>query len=257
MIATAILTLGLVSVLALFPAAIHTGKQVMDTSSAVVVAESVAEAIREGMRNQLRAIDGSQGTNNYFIFQHDGVNDRVPNDRRLEKPRGDYYILLPRFPPRGGGTFSGAGRRMKAFRRGKVFVYPETDPLANGNGDPLLADNDGDDFEGEFSSGRGFKDIKVEKVYKLGQLFPGLDEEGEDVLADQQIEPLKQYSFAFAVRVSYYDANVTPSTGSQYEPGNVLYNFHIMVFRNFFAPEPGRRSKHQEPVFEINFEVAR
>ncbi len=54
MIATAILTLGLIGILALFPVAIHTGKQIVEMSTAVVIAESVAESIRDGIRNQLR-----------------------------------------------------------------------------------------------------------------------------------------------------------------------------------------------------------
>ena len=54
MIATAILTLGLVGILALFPVAIQMGKDVVETSTSVVIAESVADSIREGMRNRLR-----------------------------------------------------------------------------------------------------------------------------------------------------------------------------------------------------------
>jgi hypothetical protein len=259
MIATAILTLGLVSVLALFPAAIHTGKQVMDKSSAIVIAESVADAIRAGMRNQIRAVETNRGTNQYFVFRHDGVLDRVPNERSRERPDKDYFILLPRFAGGGrGALFSGRserGRREKAFVRGKVFVYPESDPLRNGGGSATRADNDGDDFQGEFSNGQTYRDFVVEKTYSLGTLFPDLDAaEGDPlVLADQQIEPLKQYSYAFAIRNSFFDANLSPADG-QYQPANRLYNVQVMIFRNFFAPAP--RERHQDPVFEINFEVA-
>ena len=255
MIATAILTLGLVSVLALFPAAIHTGKQVMDKSSSVVIAESVAEAIREGLRNQIRTIERSRGTDRYFVLSHDGVLDVPSSDRRKERPNKDYFILLPRYP--NGRGFSGGSdraRRNRAFASGKVFVYPETDPNMNGGqGDALVADDDGKDFRGQFSNGRVFSDIKVERTYKLGQLLPSLDDEGIRVLEDQQIETLKQYSFAFAVRVSYFDANGSQND-SQFQPSNHLYNFHIMIFRNFLPTQPDEI--HQDPVFEINFEVA-
>jgi type II secretory pathway pseudopilin PulG len=255
MIATAILTLGLVSVLALFPAAIHTGKQVMDLSSSVVVAESVAEAIRESLRNQIRSIERSNGTNRYFVFSHDGVLDVPPNDRKQERPNKDYFILLPRFPA--GRGFSGRndkGRRSQAFKAGKVFVYPETDPNMNGGqGDARLADNDGDDYRGQFSNGRLYNDIHISKTYKLGQTLPGLDDVGVKVLEDQQIETLKQYSFAFAVRVSFKDSNGSLND-SQFAPSNHLYNFHVLIFRNFLPPAPDER--HQEPVFEASFEVA-
>ena len=47
--------LAIVGILALFPVAIHTGKQIVQKSTAVVVAESVAEAVRQGVRNQSRS----------------------------------------------------------------------------------------------------------------------------------------------------------------------------------------------------------
>ena len=256
MIATAILTLGLVAVLALFPVAIDTGKKVMDSSNAVVIAESVAEAIREGVRNQMRTVDRGDGADRYFIFKHDGVRDPIPNDRRLERPDHDYFILLPRFPEGPRGTFSGATeelRRESALRVGGVFVFPETDPRPNGGGQASGADNDGDDYTGSLSTGETIQDFIVEDVYELGQTLPSDTDSGADVLVDQQIETLKQYSFAFAVRVSKYDANRSPND-RQYQPANRLYHFSVLVFRNFFRPAP--RERHQEPVFELDFEVA-
>ena len=47
LISTAILTIGLVSIVALFPVAIDVGRQVIEASNSVVIGQSVAEAIRE------------------------------------------------------------------------------------------------------------------------------------------------------------------------------------------------------------------
>ena len=256
MIATAILTLGLVSVLALFPAAIRTGKTVIDNSNAVVIAESVAEAIREGMRNHIRVIDRPDGADRYFVLKHDGVVDPVPNQRSQERPEKDYYILLPRFPDGPRGTFSGGSsedRRANAVRAGAVFVYPETDPLRNGGGFAERADNDGLDFRGRLSNDKAFTDFVVENVYQLGRLLPTDDASGVSVLGDQQIEVLKQYSFAFAVRVSKYDANRS-QLDARFQPANRLYHFEVMVFRSFIKPARGKL--HAPPVFTLDFEVA-
>jgi prepilin-type N-terminal cleavage/methylation domain-containing protein len=256
MIATAILTIGLVSVLALFPVAIHTGKKVVDTSTAAVIAESVAEAIREGIRNQSRTLDPQGGSpHHYFIFKHDGVRDPIPNEKSLERPDKDYFILLPRYPEGKGGTFSGGSeeiRRTNALSVAKTFVYPETDPSPNGGGNAFLADDDGDDYKETLSDGRLVNDILVEKTYPLGTFLPGDGASGATVLEDQQIESLKQYSYAFALRVSKFDGNQSQNA-QQFQPANRLYNVHVMVFRAFNPPAPGK--KHDEPVFDFDFEV--
>src|SRR5687768_5723465 len=149
MIATAILTLGLVGILALFPVAIDSGKKVMERSTAVTIAKSVAEQIRSGLRNQKRYNLKGAVPFTYFIFHHDGVQDPIPRDSSQERPAGDYYILLPQFRPE--QNFQGANdndRRMNAVRATKEFVFPEDDEPANGGGDPYQADNDGDDAPG-------------------------------------------------------------------------------------------------------------
>jgi len=250
MIATAILTLGLVGILALFPVAIHTGKQIVDTTTAAVVAQSVSEAIREGMRNSSRSIRRGNAVHTYFIFKHDGVEDAPPARREWERPDRDYYILLPRYRPGSEGRFS---NRDVALSRGKTFLYPETDSLANGNGDAFAADDDGDDSTTRIG-GELIKDVRVEKVYHLGRFLPADDApSGEDVLDDQKIEALKQYSFAFTIRPSYWDVNVSPSEGV-YEPGNRLYTVKVLVFRGFLKPSPSDPSP--APVYELDFEVS-
>ncbi len=251
MIATAILTLGLVGILALFPVAIHTGKQIVEKSTAVVVAESVAEAIREGIRNQLRY--SSRSGDAYFLFRHDGVKDRIPLQKKDEKPTGDYYILLPGYGRR--TTFSGRQARQKALEAARTYVYPETDRRKNGNGRASQADNDGDDYTVHFvSSKEVYTDVLVEQTYSLGNLFPDENAEpGENILADQQIEALKQFSYAFAISPSIEDANRSP-TSDRYEPMGRLFHVRVMIFRSFMPPVEG--GDPPTPIFELDFEVA-
>jgi type II secretory pathway pseudopilin PulG len=250
MIATAILTLGLVGILALFPVAIYTGKQIVEKSTSVVAAESVAEAIRQGLRNNLRFRTSNQVTFAYFIFKHDGVMDEIPNRQELEKPDKDYYVLLPRFPAGKAGTYL---NRDQAQAVAKTFVYPETDPNPNGNGDPFQADDDGDDYVLDLPGGEKQKEIRVEKTYSFGNFLPSTDATGESVLDDQKIESLKQYSYAFSIQNSRYDANLSPNE-NVFQPANRLYRVRVMVYRGFTPPLPD--AKPPDPVFELYFEVA-
>lgn len=250
MIATAILTLGLIGILALFPVAIHSGKQIVEKSTAVVVGESVAEAVREGIHNNLRYSDRTGDV--YFIFKHDGVTDPIPTTRSKENARHDYYILLPTIDSR--RTFSGRTARLKALEVGKTFLYPEDDTPPNAGGRSQRADNDANDGR-PMKVGRGqvFRDVRVRKVYQMGTTFPTARESGPDVLDDQKIDALKQYSFAFSVSLSAFDANVSPAP-DQFKPAGRLYHVHVMVFRGFFPPAPD--ADPQVPVYELDFEVA-
>jgi type II secretory pathway pseudopilin PulG len=247
MIATAILTVGLVGILALFPVAIHSGKQIIQKSMAVVIAESVADSIREGMRNNLRSVRKGEVTHSYFIFRHDGVKDEVPTRTEMERPDKDYYILLPRFRPR--AQFPD---RQSSARTSKVFLYPETDSNANGNGDAFLADDDSDDLKKQLSDGTVKQGVLVERTYQVGRYLPAEDATGETVLDDQRIETLKQYSFAFTVQVSLYDTNLS-QVERFFEPANRLYTVKIMVFQEKIIPGA---ANPPVPALELDFEVA-
>ena len=278
LIASAILVVGLVGVLALFPAGISSGRKVVEDSTAVAIARSVADAIRSGMRNNLRyRTSRGGGVFTHFVFWHDGVRDPIPRDQAREDPKHDYYILLPRFRLNRKFGKGMAGRR-DAAGRAPVFVYPESDgdrrdpssgKRANGGGDPFNADNDGDDFVIKaVINGREevFRDVMVRRTYWLGSTFPDrrADSSQPDVLEDQKREVLKQYSFAFTVQPSIYDANML-DTGDGFSPGNELYSFRIMVYRAF-PPKPPSKDDPKPvytgdqpitPVFELDFDVAR
>ncbi len=261
LIATSVLTLGLVGILALFPVAIKAGRTVVETSNSVVIAQSVADAIRSGIRNS-KGLSKQQG-HPYFILRHDGVTDKAPSDSKLHDVKDDYYILLPRF--KSGRKFPGPNRRADSLRRGKLFLFPETDSRANGGGNALAADDDGDDFQKEDSAGDVQRTFRVEKVYRLGQkLIPGGDPRGGDfseefllekrVLKDMTIETLRQYSFAIKVRNSYYDADA--SEDRSYQPANKLYHFTVLIYRGFPRGRPLRADETIEPIMKVYFEAA-
>jgi prepilin-type N-terminal cleavage/methylation domain-containing protein len=246
LIATAILTIGLSSIVALFPVAINLGRQVVEVSNSVVVAQSVAEAIRDGIRNRKRFITRNNVTQAYFVLRHDGVTDRAPADPVRERPEHDYYILLPRFGRAqsfGGGTESAS--RVASLRAGKTFLYPEADEPRNGNGDAFRADDDADD-DGDDD----FWTLKVTKVYQLGGRL-NLDSvpEGSRV-PDLATDVLRQYSFAFTITPSYFDADL--SRVGDYQPANRLYHVRVMIFRGYVYSEYAEPPK---PIYELDFEV--
>ena len=259
LIASAVLTLGLVGVLALFPFAIDSGRKVIEDSNAVVIAQSVAEAIRSGVRNSKGY---AKSGDVYFVFNHDGVLDPIPPNPEAARYRDDYFILLPKYKP--GRAYSGRDQRIKALREAKTFVYPETDSNKNGRGKSVSADNDGDDMTIRIAD-EVLRKYRVEGVYELGQeLLPTRKEDGYRMrtLVDQEIETLKQYSFAFAIRPSYFDADL--SVSNAFVPGNKLYHVTVIVYRGLPMKNPGKShevyanpdgSAH-EAVYELDFEVS-
>lgn len=264
LIASAIMAVGMVMILGLFPFGIRVGREVVESTTGLAIARSVADSIRTGIRSNLRQNSSRDGTtHSYFVFQHDGVMDEVPASVSQERPHHDYYILLPRY--RRGRSFEGSSSsavRDEAVENSVTFVYPESDSIAttgrpaNGNGDPLEADNDDDDFVHEDD---GFTEILVSKVYNLGQSFPKDPLTGEVILQDQREELWKQYSYAFSIRPSYFDTNLSESN-RVFMPGNELYHVRVMIFRSFegnFVPaQDGRKAVPVEPVFELDFEVS-
>jgi len=232
--------------------AINVGRQVIEASNAVVIAESVAEGIRDGIRNRKRFFTGRDGgTVAYFVLQHDGVTDPVPSHPSKERPSHDYFILFPRFGS--GQSFAGGTegeRRMAALRaaEAKTFIYPETDLPPNGNGDPTLAVNDA--FTGDRND---FWSVRVKKVYRLGQELVPDGVPASEILKDMDGDVLKQYGYAFTISPSFFGADL--SEVRDYEPANQLYHVRVMVFRGF----PDELSEYTEPpapAYELHFEVA-
>ena len=246
LIATAILTIGLVSIVSLFPVAIRIGGKVVETSNAVVIAQSVAEAVRDGMKNRKRYVVRGNISHPYFLFEHDGVTDKVPSDEKAIRASADYFILLPRH--REGRKFVGTPdrQRLKAVQAAKTFVYPETDKPANGGADAFRADNDADD-DGDSDHWT----LRVAKVYQLGQELAPSTLPDDLRTPDIEKDVLKQYSYAFAITPSFFDADLS-DTG-EFVPASLLYHVRVMIYRGF---ETSEYAVEPKPVYELDFEVA-
>jgi len=270
MIATAILVVGLMGLLAMFPVAMKSGTITIQDTQAALIARSVEQAIREGIEN--RKGQEENGYHTYFLFQHDGVVDPLP--RRIEdaSSAADHYILFPT-PRAAMNDAKQAQERGDAYQQGKVFVYPETDGLSwipvragltlpeleddsagadpNGNGNPALADDDKDDYIIEGSSGRGTsvrrelgRDILVMKTFPLSNRFLDLLEEDADGEKVVDNDPISQYSFAFAIRPACRDSSLDRSHPFERSlvPAGELYEVEILVYRSFVFVKGGNRA---------------
>jgi len=82
LIAIVVLSLGIVGIIALFPTAIESGNKTVEDSYAAAITQSVVDAITVGLResryNYRTTTASSPRTWTYFIFNHDGVVDRLP-----------------------------------------------------------------------------------------------------------------------------------------------------------------------------------
>ena len=168
LLAVVILTVGLLGLLAVFPVAMRAGKDAVENTNAVIISQSVEQAIREGLAQHKGQSQDGRWT--YFVCNHDGVTDPLPTKIEQARPDADYYILLPSSDP----DRKSAIKRTEFWERGKTFVFPETDGLSwiavdggverevfdessssspNGRGNPLQADDDSDDDDSDDDNG--------------------------------------------------------------------------------------------------------
>ncbi|RME76458.1 MAG: prepilin-type N-terminal cleavage/methylation domain-containing protein [Planctomycetota bacterium] len=247
LIAMAVLMIGLVGILAVFPYAMQSATSTVQASYAAAISQSVMDAIRLGLeenRVQTPDVDG-------FLFLHDGVQD-LDADRRgilrdldLSNPQAvaaalptllsrDYFIVLPR--PGEQQTGLGGGRSPL------MFTYPRIGRGDNAARRPtrVVRDVDGD------------PKWEVAKVYSLGRWLGaaqggqnGSPEARERDLAD----PYRHYSFAFSIRAAYGPNAQQPSPDPNRQgivPG--LYEVVVKVYRNF-NPDP--ENPYNDPIAEF------
>lgn len=278
MIATAILVVGLLGILAVFPLAIDTGRQSMEDTNAVLIARSVEQALREGITH--RKGQSKDGKSTYFLFQHEGVLDGVPSDVNDIKTSADYFIL---FPDPDSAQQQRTSTRDNTEENAKLFLYPEDDGHSgwphwrgvvlkdddsveadmedivgtepdgepNGGGSAALADNDMDDA---IVSGEDYErqTFRVRRVYQLGATpWQHMVENG---VTDRSIveDPLHAYSFVFTLQRSRHDASLGRDTidSAAIRPAGELYECRIMVFRSFRAPSADEDDTFVNPVYE-------
>ncbi len=278
MIATAILVVGLLGLLALFPVAMDSGRRTIEETSAVLIANSVEQAIRGGLRD--RKGQSADGKWTFFCFAHDGVEDSFPTRLSRARPGADYYILLPSPDP----DRTVALDRGEAWGRGKTFVFPETDGTTweetdqfgsrerfdsesgaqpNGGGNPMFADDDGDDRVVKVRDQATrtvideYDSFDLRRVYRLSNAFFDEERAMDDDLVDN--DPISQYSFAFAIRPALQDGSLDRSfpDDSSFVPSGDLYEVEILVFRSFRTSEGENNSVENKPIHRTQILVHR
>lgn len=273
MMAVGVLVIGILGVLALFPVALRSGKLSIETTNAAIIAQSVEQAIRDGI--QTRRYQTEDGKFSYFILQHSGVTQF----RGRPDPNENYYILLPDRVSESASPIDRDGE----YRSGKTFVYPETDGTEweeggveyedydsgaspNGLGNVAQADDDGDDYEESVViDGEEILLLRPEvlRTYRLDEDFfdwdredssavivTGGGERGEITTVFDQEDPIETYSFAFTIRRAWADSSLGRQLPDEpsFVPASQLYEVEILVYRGFIprtksAFEPIYRSK--------------
>jgi prepilin-type N-terminal cleavage/methylation domain-containing protein len=245
LIAMAVLMIGLVGIMAVFPHAMRSATSTVETSYAAAISQSVVDAIRLGLKQLRVETDDAQG----FLFVHDGTVD-LDGDRQallreldLGDPQAvqaamstlltrDYCILLPR--PDEEQTGLGGGRVPM------MFTYPRKSP----------ADNGGRSATAAVTDGNGDRKWEVGKVYQLGAwLAQHAPNTPEEVQLRNEADPYRRYGYAFTIRPAYGPSALAPSPDPnqhQIVPG--LYEVVVKVFRNF-SPNP--QSPYNEPIAEF------
>lgn len=271
MMAVAVLVIGILGVMALFPVAIRSAKSSIETTNAVIIAQSVEQAIREGIRSR-RYQTGRDSSDSFFILQHAGV---TPFTGGKPATDADYYILLP-------DNLTDARQpvpRDVEYRSSKVFAYPETDGRVwsvegveyvddegdsrpNGGGSAKAADNDGDDYVLSFHNSESGQDEEVEtveirKTYSLGEDF-FLDEDDDErafTSVFDAADPIEDYSFAFTIRRAINDSSLGRELPEdpRFIPANELYDVEVRVYRGFVAETQAAF----EPIYRMQFKVSK
>lgn len=278
MIATAILVVGLLGLLALFPVAMDSGRRTIEETNSILIAGSVEQAIRSGLRD--RKGQSPDGKWTFFCFSHDGVEDPLPSRIASARPGSDYYVLLPSPDP----DRNIALQRGEAWGRGKTFLFPETDGtswevddqfglrdrsdlesgfIPNGGGNPERADDDSDDMTVQVQDPSSrtvideYESYDVRRVYRLSNAFFDEERAEEEDLVDT--DPISQYSFAFAIRPALQDGSLDRSfpDDSTFVPSGDLYEVEILVFRAFRTGENEETRISNEPIHRSQILVHR
>lgn len=247
LIAIVILVVGLVGIMALFPAAIQSGNRTVEDSYAASIAQSVLDAINVGIRENRYDRDWGSGPVHFFIFQHDGIPIQDFTD--LAQPGGSgsylqdlnveanarqaagsdhrFLILLPTNETDTGTTFT--------------FIYPKDDigsdirnPASNGLND-TTRDN---------PSCTVCANEHVREIYRLGtqNAFE------TDLPAPAGDDPYEQYGFTIKIRRAKIDANDDGRIDGSDPYSNNLFEVIIQVYRNF-SEAPG--SRYHQPIREF------
>ncbi len=200
LIAMTVLSVGLLGILAVFPAGIKkTAEVVQDTYSAMIT-ESVRNAVELGLQHARIDDGGDKG----FIYTGEGVQ------ALLDEEGGTLPIDITTLDGNGPSIDKTADYWVKLpYDSDKVFLYPRPDPTSY-----------------EMGPDTALNQPPVQRVFPCGTDIlkiardPGLSTiEREEALRDVY----QQYSYAFTLK----EAKAADPTGHS------LYELTILIYRNF------------------------
>lgn len=245
LIALTIIMVGLVGIMAVFPAAMRSANMTVEASYAAAISQSVIDSIRLGLR-QARVRTDAYDT---LLFIHDGVQDlegdyagalrdldlaQITEQQMLSLLKRDYCVLLPK----------STEVENSSGKIGAAYLFPRASPGDNAGRKkavPVEVQLDG-------TNERTTK-LPVEKVYELGRWIKDTDGKDEEQVLRDQRDPYWQYSFAFTIRPQLASKVETPSANpSQHEVVEGLYEVVVMIYRNF---SPNLENRHNEPIAEF------
>jgi prepilin-type N-terminal cleavage/methylation domain-containing protein len=248
LIATVILSIGLVGVLSLVVAALKTSGQVVESGFASTIARSVYEALRAGARQYSFVLqDNASPPNTFrgFLLICDGVNDggsttppALPNpldtattlSTKLTTLQGsDFAIFLPPPPATTGATNE------------IYYVFPRPEGSAGATVSPTGTATENQSFaDDSYPTPRAGYGGAAEVVYDVRRVYNFNSQYGYAVSIHRAAAPTLASS---GVGIAWADSSGNlDSTGAIYPPGgtsspvnpqNGLYQVEVMVFRNF------------------------
>jgi type II secretory pathway pseudopilin PulG len=223
LIGLVVLSIGLLGILAVFPAAIKKTSEVVQQTTAAMIAESVRSSVELGL-HKARVTDG---TDLGFVYLGEGVKKLVedagktlPRDitdldgtaHQVDKT-APYWVLLPR----------GEGKPGESKR----FLYPRSDPNIYDMSSRTPAPYNNPRVLKVFPLGEEVLKIRQGKAPDNSSRIPTTAER-----QDAEKDPLPQYSYAFTLEEARIDKDGDKALDS-YPEDPSLYKLTIYVYRNF------------------------
>lgn len=250
LIAIVILVVGITGIVALFPAAIKSGNQTVVDSYASLITQSVVDAINVGVRETRYRYAATPTADawEYFIFDHDGVNDDIhaagAQDPSIytQVADQDFCILLPRGTP--GNVQS---------RDEMVLHFPCPQDKISNRRNPVISNPDlnderitPDDRRRTVDDPNGSGIFQVKRVYQLGRergrpnvlrdefLGEAVGGGASTTIERKRIDPYPQYSFSFSLQRARVDLTAPRGRLDPTDPfSDNLFEVKIKIFRNF------------------------
>jgi len=252
-IAIFILAIGISGVLALFPQALRAGSTSIQNNYVTSIAQSVITAVESGLKRDRYPV-GTTGWQ-YFIFQHDGVQDDLPSTKAELKDFNkvytkDYCVLLPN-----GATAGVATNDIS-------LLYPAPDPAKrkamSGKAVTTAWAAADDDQSAKATAVDGSTYFRVLDVYRLGykgdQLQVQYSSKPDATSPDAEAtaaDLYARYSFAFFLRRTKEDSDGNLVIDKDDEYSNHLFEIQVNVFRGF-----RKEIATQDPIPKRNVPVA-